>query len=68
MRSKWRDKVSLSDFIGKRLILFFYPQAGTPTCTVEACNLRDHFSVIEEKGVHGYCWRKPRRCTKSKKI
>ena len=45
------NKVSLKDFIGKRLVLFFYPQAGTPTCTVEACNLRDHFSLLKKKGL-----------------
>lgn len=42
--------VSLSDFRGKKLILFFYPQSGTPTCTVESCNLRDHFSALRRKG------------------
>lgn len=42
--------VSLSDFRGKKLILFFYPQSGTPTCTVESCNLRDHFSALRKKG------------------
>ena len=45
------NKVSLKDFIGKRLVLFFYPQAGTPTCTVEVCNLRDHFSLLKKKGL-----------------
>lgn len=44
------NKVSLADFKGKKLILFFYPQAGTPTCTVEACNLRDNFSLLRKDG------------------
>ena len=44
------NKVSLADFKGKKLILFFYPQAGTPTCTVEACNLRDNFSLLQKDG------------------
>ena len=44
------EKISLSDFKDKKLILFFYPQAGTPTCTVEACNLKEHFSVLKKKG------------------
>jgi len=35
------EKVSLKDYKGKKLILFFYPRDNTPTCTVEACNLRD---------------------------
>ena len=43
------EKISLSDFKDKKLILFFYPQAGTPTCTVEACNLKEHFSVLKKK-------------------
>jgi peroxiredoxin Q/BCP len=44
-------KVSLKDFKGKRLALFFYPEDDTPTCTVEACNLRDHFSLLTKKGI-----------------
>ena len=37
------NTVSLLDFLGKKLVVFFYPAANTPTCTVEACNLRDHY-------------------------
>lgn len=44
------NKLSLRGYQGKKLVLFFYPEAGTPTCTVEACNLRDHFSALREKG------------------
>lgn len=44
------NKVSLADFKGKKLILYFYPQDNTPTCTVQACNLRDNFSVLTESG------------------
>lgn len=44
-------KVSLKDFKGKRLALFFYPEDDTPTCTVEACNLRDHFSLLTNNGI-----------------
>jgi peroxiredoxin Q/BCP len=43
-------KVSLADFKGKRLILYFYPQDDTPGCTAEACNLRDHFSALKKAG------------------
>jgi peroxiredoxin Q/BCP len=43
-------RVNLSDFSGSKLILYFYPQNGTPTCTVEACNLRDNFKVLKKKG------------------
>ncbi len=44
------EKVALKDFKGKKLILFFYPRDNTPTCTVEACNLRDNYSMLQEKG------------------
>ncbi len=42
--------ISLDDFKGKKLILYFYPKDSTPTCTVEACNLRDNFAPLKEKG------------------
>jgi peroxiredoxin Q/BCP len=44
------ETVSLADFKGKKLILFFYPKANTPGCTAEACSLRDHYSELQEKG------------------
>ena len=37
--------IKLSDFKGKKLVLFFYPKASTPGCTAEACNLRDNWEV-----------------------
>jgi thioredoxin-dependent peroxiredoxin len=39
-----------ADFKGSKMILFFYPKANTPGCTAEACNLRDHYSELLEKG------------------
>jgi peroxiredoxin Q/BCP len=42
--------VSLSDFKGKKLVLFFYPKASTPGCTAEACNLRDNIERFKAKG------------------
>lgn len=42
--------VSLADFSGKKLVLFFYPKDDTPGCTAEACNLRDHYSELREQG------------------
>ncbi len=39
--------VKLSDYRGKRVILFAYPKAATPGCTVQACGFRDHFPKIE---------------------
>jgi len=43
-------EVSLSDFSGKKLILYFYPKDNTPGCTAEACNLRDNYQVLLDKG------------------
>ena len=42
--------VSLKDFEGEKFILYFYPKDDTPTCTNEACNLRDNFSDLKKKG------------------
>ncbi|UNY97807.1 thioredoxin-dependent thiol peroxidase [Zhouia spongiae] len=44
------NKISLSDYKGKKLVVFFYPKASTPGCTAEACNLRDHYKELQEKG------------------
>ena len=41
---------SLKDYSGEKLIIFFYPRANTPGCTVEACNLRDYFKDLRDKG------------------
>ena len=43
-------EVKLSDFKGKKVILYFYPKDLTPGCTVESCNFRDNYSVLREKG------------------
>ncbi len=45
------NKVSLKDFKGRKVALFFYPEDDTPTCTAEACNLRDNFSLLKQKGI-----------------
>ena len=42
--------ISLSDFKGKKLILYFYPKDNTPGCTAEACNLNDNYSELTDKG------------------
>ena len=42
--------VSLKDFRGQKLILYFYPKDDTPGCTAEACSLRDNFLILKEKG------------------
>lgn len=45
------QRVSLSDFTGKRVLLYFYPKALTPGCTTQACNLRDHLAEIAQNNV-----------------
>ncbi len=42
--------VNFRDFIGKKLIVFFYPADMTPGCTVEACNLRDNYQMLKNEG------------------
>lgn len=44
-------KHSLKDYKGRKVALYFYPQDDTETCTKEACNLRDNFSILKEKGI-----------------
>jgi peroxiredoxin Q/BCP len=44
------NKVSLSAFKGQKVVLYFYPQDDTPTCTVQACNLRDNYGLLKEHG------------------
>jgi len=43
-------KVSLSDFKGKNVVLYFYPRDDTPGCTKEACGFRDGFAAFKKKG------------------
>ena len=43
-------QISLSDYKGKKLILYFYSEAGSPTCTIESCNLRDNYTLLKKKG------------------
>lgn len=42
--------INLSDYAGKKLVVFFYPRANTPGCTAEACNLRDNYAALQEAG------------------
>lgn len=44
--------ISLSDYKGKKLVVFFYPKASTPGCTAEACNLRDNYQELQAQGYH----------------
>lgn len=43
-------EVKLSDFAGKKLVLYFYPKDNTPGCTAEACSLRDNIDALRAKG------------------
>ncbi|GIV25494.1 MAG: peroxiredoxin [Bacteroidia bacterium] len=43
-------EVRLSDFRGKKVVLYFYPKDDTPGCTKEACNLRDHYAELQAAG------------------
>lgn len=43
-------EVKLSDFKGKKLVLYFYPKDSTPGCTAEACNLRDNYELMLKRG------------------
>lgn len=44
------ENISSAQFLGKKVILFFYPKASTPGCTVEACNFRDNYADLAAKG------------------
>lgn len=42
--------VSLASYKGKKLVLYFYSEAGSPTCTIESCNLRDNYTLLQKNG------------------
>jgi len=44
------NKVSLADYKGHKVILYFYPEDDTPTCTIQACNLRDNYALLKKEG------------------
>ena len=44
------QKISLKDYRGKKLVLYFYSEAGSPTCTLESCNLRDNYRSLLKNG------------------
>ena len=51
--------VKLSDLRGQRVLLFFYPKADTPGCTIQACGFRDNYDTISESRGNGV-WYQPR--------
>lgn len=44
------NEIHLSDYKGKKLVLYFYPKDNTSGCTAEACNLRDHYAELRQAG------------------
>ena len=45
------NTISMSKLKGKKLVLYFYPEDDTPTCTIQACNLRDNFDLLKKNGL-----------------
>ena len=43
-------EVKLSDFSGKKVVLYFYPKDNTPGCTAQACDLRDNYETLQKEG------------------
>jgi peroxiredoxin Q/BCP len=58
------DKVKLSDFKGRKVLVYFYPKADTPGCTTQACNLRDAAPKIGDTAVIGISPDKPAKQAK----
>ncbi len=50
-RNQDGEEINLGDFRGKKVILYFYPKDDTPGCTAEACNFRDNYDSLTEKGL-----------------
>jgi len=50
VKNQQGEVVALKDYLGKKIVLFFYPKASTPGCTMEAKNLRDHYGEFTDKG------------------
>jgi peroxiredoxin Q/BCP len=44
------NKISLTSLKGKKVVLYFYPEDDTPTCTIQACNLRDNHALLKKNG------------------
>ena len=51
LTSDAQTHVSLSDYSGKKVLVYFYPRANTPGCTKEACDFRDNLSVLADAGI-----------------
>ncbi len=51
LQDQFGDLHKLSDYLGKKVILYFYPKDNTPGCTTEACNFRDNYALFRAKGL-----------------
>jgi peroxiredoxin Q/BCP len=49
LQDQFGDGHKLSDYMGKKVILYFYPKDNTPGCTTEACNFRDNYALFRAK-------------------
>ncbi len=50
LQNQDEQTINLTDFAGKPVVLFFYPKADTPGCTIEACGFRDTFAKLQKAG------------------
>tara|TARA_B100000524_G_C23573633_1_gene342788 strand:- start:83 stop:544 length:462 start_codon:yes stop_codon:yes gene_type:complete len=48
--NEFGQSTSLSEFLGKKVVLYFYPKDMTPGCTAESCNLGENYSLLQENG------------------
>jgi len=48
--NEFGQSTSLSQFLGKKVVLYFYPKDSTPGCTVQACDFRDNYSILQDAG------------------
>lgn len=51
LKNQHDETVKLNQFLGQKVVIFFYPEDDTPTCTVEACNLRDTYPALRKNGI-----------------
>ena len=51
MKDSFEKEVSLKDFKGKRIILYFYPKDNTPGCTKEACNFKENWDLLKKNNI-----------------
>ena len=51
LKDSFDKEISLSDFKGKRVIIYFYPKDNTPGCTKEACNFKDNWDILQKNNI-----------------